>query len=129
MNKTITCTLASKRNYSKMVFGVVSSKSGKRRPRESGFMFMIRLFIVAVLFRARFPYFWLKLSLLLTFTRENKSFCSSNLSPGKMFLLCIMYFSPTRCLCWDFKFNCIDFWFLYSYSITQTTKLRALWVF
>ena len=123
-----------------MVFGVVSSKNGKRRPRESGFMFMIRLFIVAVLFRARFPYFWLKLSLLVTLTRENKSFYSSNLLPEKkkkkkkkkkkiFVLLCIMYFSPTRCLRWDFKFNCIDFWFLYSYSITQTTKLRALWVF
>ena len=127
MNKTITCTLAL-RNYSKMAFGVVSSKNGNRRPRESGFMFMIRLFIVAVLFRARFPYFWLKLSLLVTLTRENKSFCSSNLLPGKM-LFCIMYFSPTRCLCSDFKFNCTDFWFLYSYSITQTTKLRALWIF
>ena len=74
-----------------MVFGVVSSKNGKRRPRESGFMFVIRLFIVAVLFRARFPYFWLKLSLLVTLTRENKSFCSSKLLPGKMFcyVLCI----------------------------------------
>ena len=81
-----------------MVFGVVSSKNGKRRPRESGFMFMIRLFIVAVLFRARFPYFWLKLSLLVTLTRENKSFFSSNLLPGQNVLLCIMYFSPTRFL-------------------------------
>ena len=72
--------------------GVVSSKNGKRRPRESGFMFMIRLFIVAVLFRARFPYFWLKHSLLVTLTRENKSFCSSNLLPEKKmfcYVLCI----------------------------------------
>ena len=34
-------------NYSKMLFGVVPSKNGNRRPRESG-LFMIRLFIVAV---------------------------------------------------------------------------------
>ena len=24
-------------------------------------------------------------------------------------------FFPTWCLCWDFKFNCIDFWSIYSY--------------
>ena len=58
-------------------------------------MFMIQLFIVAVLFRARFPYFWLKISLLITLTRENKSFCSSNLLPEKKkcfvmyYVLCI----------------------------------------
>ena len=67
-----------------MAFDNVSSKNGKRRPRESGFMFMIRLLIVAVLFRARFPYFWLKLSLLdereqvillLEFVAGKKMFC------------------------------------------------------
>ena len=81
-----------------MVFGVVSSKNGKRRPRESGFMFMIRLFIVAVLFRARFPYFWLKLSLLVTLTRENTLFCSSNLLPGEKCFVMYYVFFPVSTL-------------------------------
>ena len=33
----------------------------------------------------------------------------------KMFYCALCIFFPTRCLCWDFKFNCIDSWSLYSY--------------
>ena len=33
---------------------------------------------------------------------------------GKCFVVFNVFF-PTRCLCWDFKFNCIDSWPLYSY--------------
>ena len=78
-----------------MVFGVVPCTNGNRRPRESGFMFMIRLFIVAVHFRVRFPWFWLKFSLLVTLSGENNEvILLLEFVVGKNVLLCIMYFLP-----------------------------------
>ena len=34
------------------------------------------------------------------------------------YVLCIFF--PTWCLCWDSKFNCIDFWPFYSYFMLAT---------
>ena len=52
--------------------------------------------------------------------RERASHSALSVCCRNIFCCVLCIFFPTWCLCWDFKFNCIDSWSLYSYFPFKT---------
>ena len=57
---------------------------------------------------------------------ERASYSAFRVCCRKMFCCVLCVFFPSWSLCWDFKFNCIDSWFLYSYFTTLYHKSDAM---
>ena len=116
-----------------VVFGIVSGENVELCPRwgglsssclspvgaiigvlGGGLSSLCYCLVCLLLCRARSLSFLLGLGRMAALLAGSWSFCSLSVLSANV-LLCFMYFLPTRCLCWYFKFNCIDSWSLYSY--------------
>ena len=94
---------------------LVPSKNDNRCPRKSGLSPSYYCSLCLPLCRARLPF-------VLVETYSDGSLVGKELVillfvcvVGKIVSCVLCIFFPTLCLCWDFKFNCIDSWSLYSY--------------